>query len=448
MRLTGAVTNANVKTLETFRAEQYRELGVSYSLPRGELVAKHVDQAGRGHAQSIKYLTQFAGHHLNLLHRRVRDFDSPFTLQGGNIRQLNQLAVGAGWQHSWFKSYLLRVTHRQNRNGEQDLRFFNRLGFALGGMSMSHDYNRLQPQRGKATQRGSLRMAGRLRKLGFTGQLDYDPGLARPLAQVATSLRWNVTPTIFSSTTLRKELRNRKVLRLAHQFATRVKDQSLTVSFNVDSDRGWSLSVGLNSHLLFDPMRDGLQLHRSSLSNQGRAYLHLFHDENNNGMRDADEERIDWAAFNGQEMNPDTPGMLPLPMIPASNIYRLDTRKIVLADPFMQPVEPAYEFQTHAGSKLVIDVPLILTGDVNGYLFEQTSEGERPAVGVAVRLLDSDGRVVKETVTEFDGYYGFTSIAVGKYMLHVDDSGGVLKKPFELGKDEGYAELPPMYIYR
>lgn len=62
---------------------------------------------------------------------------------------------------------------------------------------------------------------------------------------------------------------------------------------------------------------------------------------------------------------------------------------------------------------IIIAAPLVSIGDYVWYDTNYNGKqdaSEAPAAGVTVRLLDSDGNVVRTTTTDADGYYGFTDL--------------------------------------
>jgi hypothetical protein len=69
-----------------------------------------------------------------------------------------------------------------------------------------------------------------------------------------------------------------------------------------------------------------------------------------------------------------------------------------------------------------INVPIIETGVVDGAVLFETG---KPVPGLRLQLVDRKGRVVKDTVSSFDGFYIFEFIKPGQYTLRADPSLGV-----------------------
>ena len=134
-----------------------------------------------------------------------------------------------------------------------------------------------------------------------------------------------------------------------------------------------------------------------------------------------------------------SPGALPLPALPGSRPVQIETRYLKFDDPFLVPRAKAYELRTHAGSDISIDVAVVMTGDIEGYIF----------VGVIVSLHDAQGREIARTRSEFDGFYSFIGVPGGDYEVRVAANGrhGEVVQPFSLDALDGYVVLDGIYLY-
>jgi hypothetical protein len=61
-------------------------------------------------------------------------------------------------------------------------------------------------------------------------------------------------------------------------------------------------------------------------------------------------------------------------------------------------------------------LPLVSAGEISGNLLR---EGGRTLNGVDIELLDKNGRVVKTTRSEYDGFFLFESVPYGQYRLRI-----------------------------
>jgi hypothetical protein len=185
------------------------------------------------------------------------------------------------------------------------------------------------------------------------------------------------------------------------------------------------------------------------LANTGRAAIHLFIDENNNGIREPDEPPIEWVTYQDQEMPSTVPGTVSLNGLPRYRPVKIETRHFKFDDPFLVPRSQIYELYTHAGGDISVDIAVVMTGDVEGYVYIGSTEDPTPVKGVIVTLFDENGRQVGAVRSEFDGFYSFNGIPAGNYEVRVTPKTGetLLTQAFELDSDDGYVVLGEIYLY-
>jgi hypothetical protein len=212
-----------------------------------------------------------------------------------------------------------------------------------------------------------------------------------------------------------KNLSNDKLLYFTNLLSVRVRDWNLTLNLNSNLDDAWSVGAGFNLAFGYDLHRQKFVTDIRSLANTGRATMNLFMDDNNNGIRDPGEPPVPWAKYREQETSPVSPGTLPLTALPNFRPVQFETRHLKFDDPFLVPRAQAYELRTHAGSHVSLDVAVLLTGDIEGYVFVGAADDAVAARGVIVSLRDTRGYEIARARSEFDGYYSFNSVPGGYY---------------------------------
>ena len=66
---------------------------------------------------------------------------------------------------------------------------------------------------------------------------------------------------------------------------------------------------------------------------------------------------------------------------------------------------------------MLLDFPVIPTGEVNGTVYVQRDDKRSPAAAVELELVNHRGEVVKTARTAYDGFYSFSEVPVGTYVL-------------------------------
>jgi hypothetical protein len=134
--------------------------------------------------------------------------------------------------------------------------------------------------------------------------------------------------------------------------------------------------------------------------------------------------------------------------LPNFRTVQFETRHFKFDDPFLVARAQAYELRTHAGSDVIVDVAVVMTGDIEGHVFVGSADDAAAARGVIVSLRDARGYVIAEARSEFDGYYSFNSVPGGYYEVRVNANEGRAEyvRPVSLDTQVGYAVLDAIYI--
>lgn len=432
----------------SFTDEDYIALNGRVKLPRGVLISEFVDQLDAGTAVSFEYLTGRWGHNVSLARRSYRDFASPVSARHRDVRHENELSLSAPLQRFGLTGYSLRFRHARLREGTNEYRLQHRMGARLGPLSLRNDLDHVVTAGNRATS-GEFKAAGRYRSLNFRGQADYHLGYARVLRQVSGTLGWDLSPRTYASMSLSQVLAGEGGTQLSGLFSARFGHLDLSFNLSTDLEKSWKVGLGLNLSFGYDRNSRSIVTSDRSLAHSGRAALNLFIDENNNGVRDHDEQPVQWASYRDQETIGASPGTLRLRAMPRYQPVKIETRHLRFDDPFLIPRESAYEIFTHAGSELSVDVAVVPTGDVEGYvlLSAEDTTGARAARDLAVSLRRPDGETVATTRTAFDGFYCFTEIPPGTYEVHVQDtSGGIVVETVWLDARDGLARVAGIYL--
>jgi len=170
------------------------------------------------------------------------------------------------------------------------------------------------------------------------------------------------------------------------------------------------------------PHSQGLLLRSSRMGNTGAASVRVFLDENQNGRFDADDKplqdvRLRYGGRVAKET--DKNGVT---FIPALSSYRpIDITIDVgsLQDPYWIPISEGVTVTPRPGKTVLLEFPVIATGEIDGmvYLYRDTSASG--VSNVELQLVNSNGEVVQQVKSAFDGFYLFTKVPPGRYVVRV-----------------------------
>ena len=430
----------------TFIDSEYVSLFGRMKLGRGVLIGEAVNQLDFGDAWSLEYLTEFNGHKMSVARRVFNDYKSPATIHREEVDAFNELILSGSLGGNRPSGYSLRFRHRELAGGSSDFRVFNRLSWSLGHISLTNDLEHIVNSGSMTT--GKFKFASRVKRVSLRGQFDYQFTGDRPLKQVSATMNWDMTRRLNNNLTVTKNLTNDGGLYFTNLLSIAVRDWSLTLSVSSDLDHGWSVGAGLNIAFGYNTRRQSFITDRRGLASTGRATMNLFIDNNNNGIRDLGEPPVSWARYRDQEML--QPGALPLTALPNAQSVQIETRHFKFDDPFLVPRAQAYELRTHTGSDVSFDIAVVMTGDIEGYVFIGSTDEAVAARGIVVSLHDAKGREIARTRSEFDGYYSFTGVPGGDYDVRVSANGdrSEFQQPFSFDAQDGYVVLDGIYIYK
>lgn len=444
-------TRAGLGTRErngTYTDENYLSIFGSRQAGPGIVVGEVARQLGSGQAWHLQYLTAYRDQQITVAHRGFNNYLSPATIQQDDLDSLDEVSLYGSFGLDKEHAYTLSLRHRELAEGPSDWRLFNRLSMRFGRMSVTNDLDyRIGP--GSGTSSGHLKVASRINGVSVRGQLDYQLTGRQALRQISASMNWELTQRINNNLTISKRLADDRSMFFSNLMSVRIRDYDMTFSVNSDFEGDWAVGAGFNIAFGYDRHTKSMITDIGSLANTGRATMNLFVDEDNDGVRDPNEQPVEWASYRDQETVANVPGVLSLNALPSSRPVQFDMQYLKLDDPFLVPRAKKYELHTHAGSDVSIDVALVMTGDIEGHVLTGSSGAGTGARGIIVTLHDRQGREVARTRSEFDGFYSFTGVPGGNYEVRVwaDDGRTQLKQEISLDPDDGYVVLERVYIF-
>ncbi len=208
--------------------------------------------------------------------------------------------------------------------------------------------------------------------------------------------------------------------RLALGHSRRFKHFAISGQVEVASDG--SVAAGLN--LAFsvgpNPHNGGMRFAADKLASSGQAFALVFQDDNADGVRQPEEavqKGVELTAgMTGRGPPTDAEGRTVIDGLQPFAQILIGIDAASLPDPFVQPATTGIVVTPRPGIPTVIELPLVSAGELSGTL---QREGGKALSGVDIELLDKNGRVVKATRSEFDGFFLFEFVPYGNYRIRV-----------------------------
>lgn len=191
--------------------------------------------------------------------------------------------------------------------------------------------------------------------------------------------------------------------RLALGHSRRFKHFAVTGLLEAASDG--SVAAGLNVAFSLgpNPHNGGIRVAADKLASSGQAFAVVFQDDNADGIRQPNElvqKDVELTAgTTGKGLPTDAQGRSIIDGLAPYEQILIGIDASSLPDPFVQPATSGIVVTPRPGSL--------------------QREGGKPLSGVDIELLDKNGRAVKSTRTEYDGFFLFEFVPYGSYRIRV-----------------------------
>ncbi|WP_417592310.1 MSCRAMM family protein [Parasphingorhabdus sp.] len=195
---------------------------------------------------------------------------------------------------------------------------------------------------------------------------------------------------------------------------------SVTASAEAATDGSVAAGLNLAFSLGPDPRSGKFRLSSNKLANSGQALAIVYRDENRDGVRQAGEplvENVELTAGQSVALSAtDANGRAIIDNLLPFRPILIGIDSSSLSNPFVQPALPGMVITPRPGVAVTVELPLVSAGEVEGTLVRR---GGGTIAGVGMELVDGEGRVVRETQTEFDGFFLFDGVPYGTYTVRI-----------------------------
>ncbi len=158
----------------------------------------------------------------------------------------------------------------------------------------------------------------------------------------------------------------------------------------------------------------------NKLASRGLVEALVWQDNNADGVRQDDEPlmpRVELTAGNSiVEAATSATGRAMIDGLEPFQPVMIGIDSASLPDPYVQPALPGVVVVPRPGVVTQVALPLVAAGDVDGKVVRTNGA---LIEGLALELVDAEGRVRATTLSEFDGYFLFEGVAYGRYTVRV-----------------------------
>ena len=308
-------------------------------------------------------------------------------------------------------------------------RLYHRLSTSLSGYFLSNEITRTQGSGAGAsfppTTTGNLLASKFFQAFSLRGQANYQLDGARRLEALSAfvdtpvfapfNLRAGLTRTVATGDTLVQ----------VGAYKTQ-GTYALSVELAHSTRSRWSLDLTWRVGLAREPRGGRIRTQAQGLASHGAVSARAFLDANGNGAMDPGEKPVPSVGFlsNGaaQPARTDEAGIAFLTNLPGELDANLSVHPATLEDPLMGPGTPGLRLTPRPGHVALVEIPLVLSGEVTGTAYLEREGGSRELAGLLLELVDAQGKPARTTRTAFDGFYTLTGLPPGTYQLRVPEA--------------------------
>lgn len=309
-------------------------------------------------------------------------------------------------------------------DGKANTLFTGRVSANLGGIlyanSLSYGARQDRTQSGFGVLSARKRIGGRW----YRAELGY--GLSGALLEsVGLSLDWNASREYRGRVGLRKELFDTSRVLIYASLDRAVGTTALGLNVQLDTEGQWSLALLLSTALSSEPRSGRWIANPTELANSGSVSVRIYIDNNVSGKFDEGDEPLDDVRFFAGKRRlgnaTDANGIALLTGLQSGQTTDISVDMGSLPDPVLMPLMAQITVMAREGTALMLDVPLVRAGEVEGTISAQRPQGLIPMPGIQVELVDGFGTVVNRTSSAYDGMFLFSMIRPGPYTVRISE---------------------------
>ncbi len=199
---------------------------------------------------------------------------------------------------------------------------------------------------------------------------------------------------------------------------------SPSITYNSDNDlfAGLATSFGIAR----DPINGNIYSFDRNVTSNGAMSVQVFLDQNGDGVFNEEEEPLEGVLVrglqNGGQVKTDNKGVAFF-----NNLAELKRTDVIieedsLKDPFWISGFEGVSVLPREGYVAELSYPIHISGEIDGTVYSRNSNlaEPRPLKGIPVHLYGADGELEQTAITDFGGFYIFSRIPPGRYLLVID----------------------------
>ncbi len=164
----------------------------------------------------------------------------------------------------------------------------------------------------------------------------------------------------------------------------------------------------------------GWRVSSEKLASGGQVVADVWMDDNGDGVRQRDEAAMPdvplTAGHAWVDAATDDAGRATIDGLEPFRPVMIGIDAGSLPNPYIQPALPGVVVTPRPGVAVRVALPMTAAGEIDGVV---RRDGGNVIEGLLIELVDAEGRVRATTLSAFDGYFLFESVAYGRYTIRL-----------------------------
>jgi len=396
------------------QTEDFLRLGLRTSLSQIYLEANYLNALDGGQGAELGFSTDLSGTRINLTHAEFDDYRSE-TVSNLNRRTSLDLRRIFPFLSNSSLGVRLDLTREENYNGDILTEVYNRLSTSYKKYSFINRLN-LQLQEDETEGSGDFAVRTRMRDYRLQGNLGYDIN-PFDLETVSADLSGYLNADHRFNLGFTRNL-DRSENTYSAGIVQDVDYYSWGINTSYRDDGDFTVAFSFSTSFGRDDFKeDPYHLALGPSAREGAVLVTSYLDTGE------EKKPVEAVAFkiNGRTADVRTNengkafiyGLRP----DLKTDIAIDLES--LTDPFLVSDPEGVSFVPRAGQTFYLELPVIMTGELGGYVYLDRGESTSGIRNIEVQLLDSENNVVRSTLTAYDGYFYLAELRPGNYLLRI-----------------------------
>jgi hypothetical protein len=417
----------------TFRVDNKREvfgrLALQTSLFGNPVEIEGVKGTTDGWAGQVSWIGNLGGTGVNL---RYAEFGGGFASdrvpQGTRRRVDANFNTGLSFKN-WYQPILIRSQFDQSRDGVSTLSIIEQASLPLWGGSLGQSLASSTQFGGigGSSVNGSLLYSKAVGSYNIRSTLNYDIAPNTRLSSVGVAVdrildeqdrQWAISGGVDWSFDSKRGT-------VSAGLSKNLGFAALNVNGSASTNGSFAVGAALSFSLSHDGLGNKWAMSADSIAQSGSIIARVFEDRDGDGqMSDGDTPLPNARMQVGGDLTDvrtDADGMATVRGLPGYSAVNVsvDTSEASTIDLTQANISV---IKTRPGSVNYVDVPLVISGSVEGQLDVRISGRKKSLPGAELYALDGADNVIATTRSEYDGYYLFPKLPVGTYRIVVPET--------------------------